>query len=121
MEDTARTPGHPIDLDALDAATGGDRELARELFAILRTDAPSQLERIRKALLNGDCVEIRQVAHRLRGSLLTLGVPAAAQIASDLEQQAAQSQRTGTFCCRRSTVDTLETEIVRSIEVAATL
>lgn len=121
MNHAATATGYPIDLEALDAATGGDRELARELFAILQSDAPSQIERIREALRAGDCVEVRQAAHRLRGSLLALGVPAAAQVASELEKQAVDSQRTGKCCCERGAVDTLETEIVRGIEVGTTL
>jgi HPt (histidine-containing phosphotransfer) domain-containing protein len=106
----------PINIEALDAQTGGDRALARELFEILEQDASPQLARIRGALSTGECLEVRAAAHRLRGALLALGAPAAAEAAGMLEKQAVLSEQSGSCCCDASVIDTLESEILRSIE-----
>ncbi|HEY7292812.1 MAG TPA: response regulator [Vicinamibacterales bacterium] len=68
--------------------TGGDRGLLREVIQLFRTDYPSSLRTIDRALRGRDPEALRLAAHRLKGSIATVGAPAARQVAADLEEMA---------------------------------
>jgi HPt (histidine-containing phosphotransfer) domain-containing protein len=71
--------------------TGGDRRLLEEVVQLFRADYPSSLRKIDRALQGRDPEALRLAAHRLKGSIATVGAPAARQVAADLEE-AARSQ-----------------------------
>jgi HPt (histidine-containing phosphotransfer) domain-containing protein len=71
--------------------TGGDRRLLKEVIQLFRADYPSALRRINRALKGRDPEALRLAAHRLKGSIATVGAPAARQVAAELEE-AARSQ-----------------------------
>lgn len=55
---------------------GGNRELAMELFTMLRQELPGRRTAIRAALASGDMDTLHHHAHKLHGSTLYCGVPA---------------------------------------------
>src|SRR5215471_2724638 len=68
--------------------TGGDRRLLKEVVQLFRADYPSSLRKIDRALRRRDPEAVRLAAHRLKGSIATVGAPAARQAASELEETA---------------------------------
>ena len=68
---------------------GGDAALLAEIAEIFRGDSPSLLESIESALSAGEFRPVGVAAHRLKGSLGTLGARAAAAAARKLEEAAA--------------------------------
>jgi len=68
--------------------TGGDRRLLKEVVQLFRTDYPSSLRRIDRALQARDAEALRLAAHRLKGSIATVGAPAARRVAAELEETA---------------------------------
>jgi HPt (histidine-containing phosphotransfer) domain-containing protein len=70
------------------AYTGGDRRLLKELVSLFRSDYPSSLRRIDRALRNRDFEAVRLAAHGLKGAIATVGAPAGSQAAAQLEQAA---------------------------------
>lgn len=75
-----------LDLPGLVAQTGDDQELLRQLVEAFRRDAPEQVSWLLAAHGRGSLEEVRQRAHRLRGSLGYLHAPRAQRAASQLEQ-----------------------------------
>ncbi len=70
------------------ATTGGDRRLLREIVAMFRSDCPSALRRIERALGKRDAEALRMAAHALKGAVATVGSSAGRHAAADLEQLA---------------------------------
>jgi PAS domain S-box-containing protein len=68
--------------------TGGDRRLLKEVVHLFRADYPSSLRKIERALQGRDPEALRLAAHRLKGSIATVGAPAARQVAAELEETA---------------------------------
>jgi CheY-like chemotaxis protein/HPt (histidine-containing phosphotransfer) domain-containing protein len=68
--------------------TGGDRRLLKEVVQLFRADYPSSLRKIDRALQARDPEALRLAAHRLKGSIATVGAPAARQAAAELEETA---------------------------------
>jgi two-component system, sensor histidine kinase and response regulator len=66
--------------------TGGDRRLLKEVVQLFRADYPSSLRKIHRALQGRDSEALRLAAHRLKGSIATVGAPAARQVAQELEE-----------------------------------
>jgi CheY-like chemotaxis protein len=81
-----------FDQQAALAHTGGDRRLLKEIVALFRSDAPSYLERIGRALKRQDAEALRTAAHGLKGAIATVGSPAGRQAAADVEQAGRASQ-----------------------------
>jgi HPt (histidine-containing phosphotransfer) domain-containing protein len=73
----------------------GDPDLVQELAQLLVETAPPQVEAVRSAVVAGDAVALRAAAHRLRGSLLAFGVPAAIEAATRLEAMGSAGNLTG--------------------------
>jgi HPt (histidine-containing phosphotransfer) domain-containing protein len=80
----------------------GDLGLVRELAQLLVDTTPSQLEAIRSAVAAGDAGALRAAAHRLRGSLVTFGVPDAVETARALEAMGSDGDLTGAEALRTS-------------------
>ncbi len=73
------------DRDSAMARTSGDRALLDELTRIFLEETPETLRKIEQALEARDARAVERLAHRLKGALLTLAAPAAAEAALDLE------------------------------------
>jgi CheY-like chemotaxis protein/HPt (histidine-containing phosphotransfer) domain-containing protein len=68
--------------------TGGDRRLLEDVVHLFRADYPSSLRQIDRAVQRRDPEALRLAAHRLKGSIATVGAPAARRVAADLEETA---------------------------------
>ncbi len=86
-----RTTAHPPKSDAIFdersalAHTGGDRKLLKEIITLFRSDAPSYVRRIERALKREDGEALRTAAHGLKGAIATVGSPAGRQAAAEVE------------------------------------
>jgi HPt (histidine-containing phosphotransfer) domain-containing protein len=101
-----------LQVTAFDAAAlckeYGDLGLVRELAQLLVDTTPAQLEAIRSSVAAGDAVALRAAAHRLRGSLVSFGVPDAVETARTLEALGSSGDLTG--------ADALRTSLARDVE-----
>lgn len=79
-----RTEG-PVDFERLSGFVGDDPELLAEVVQIFLDDSPVSLENAARAISQADSGALERSAHRLRGSLVTMGANAAAETASLLE------------------------------------
>jgi HPt (histidine-containing phosphotransfer) domain-containing protein len=70
------------------AATGGDAELANELFATLSATLSQEVREIKASFAAEDWPGVLQSAHRLRGATSYCGVPALDSALQALEQAA---------------------------------
>ncbi|HJS73691.1 MAG TPA: response regulator, partial [Vicinamibacteria bacterium] len=73
------------DRDSAMARASGDRALLDELTRIFLEENPETLRRIEQALETRDANAVERLAHRLKGALLTLAAPRAAEAALELE------------------------------------
>jgi len=64
---------------------GGDEKLLRELCQIYLKESPKLLEKLRRAVSQGDAEAVGQVAHNIKGELSYLGADNAMQAARQLE------------------------------------
>jgi HPt (histidine-containing phosphotransfer) domain-containing protein len=64
----------------------GDELLLRELVQIFLEESPKQLAKLKHAIETENLVEVERTAHSLKGELVYLGLPDAAQHAKDLER-----------------------------------
>ena len=71
------------------ARTGGDRKLLVEMIALFRSDYPSYLRRINRALQRRDGEALRTSAHALKGALATVASERGRELAADLERMGA--------------------------------
>jgi PAS domain S-box-containing protein len=84
-----------FDEQAALAYTGGDRGLLEEVVALFRSDTPSSLRRIERAVRRGDGEALRAGAHALKGSIATVGSKAGRDAAARLEQIGRSSEFDG--------------------------
>ncbi len=71
--------------EALDRL-GGDEDLFRELCQIFSEESPKLLEKLRRALADGDPEAVKRTAHSLKGEVSYLGAGRASQAARQLEE-----------------------------------
>ncbi|MCG8105759.1 MAG: response regulator [Candidatus Thiodiazotropha endolucinida] len=64
------------DMDKLLAITGGDQQLADEMFKQLCLELPQQLLTIKKLIDESDWSNLKELAHKIHGSTSSCGVPA---------------------------------------------
>ena len=102
--------GVPV-LDRAEALgrAGGDQALLAEILAIFRNDTPFISKAIERALAEGSCPPVAASAHRLKGSLGTLGAGASFAAAERLEEAAA----TGNLRLAREAWKVLRSELDR--------
>lgn len=74
-----------LNLDYLAEITGGDQELRDELIALFENDSQVQLKNIAEASLANDSERLRQVIHKFRSSLFSVGLLNTANQYKDLE------------------------------------
>jgi protein-histidine pros-kinase len=90
-ESCDRAPGSSVPEKALwDRAAaldrlGGDESLLDELIELFFNDYPVLARRLTEALARGDIASLREPAHKLKGSLGALGLPATAGLAQEIE------------------------------------
>ena len=70
------------------AYSGGDRQLLKDVIKLFRSDYPTSLRRIDRALRRRDHEALRLAAHGLKGAIATVGSSAGRQAAAELEQTA---------------------------------
>jgi HPt (histidine-containing phosphotransfer) domain-containing protein len=96
-----------FDPSALWQRVDGDMQLLGELVKIFAAEYPELLLKIDAATRDGDAEALREASHKLKGSLLQLSAPVAAQAASNLERLAASNSLNNVVL----SVNTLKTEI----------
>lgn len=74
-----------LDHDCLEESCGGDPEFARELFQDLSGRASQLRQAMGDALAAGSNDGVRKAAHELKGSSLTLGAEAVADLCKRIE------------------------------------
>ncbi|HKT50963.1 MAG TPA: Hpt domain-containing protein [Candidatus Angelobacter sp.] len=107
-----------FDPSALWRRVDGDMQLLAELVKIFAAEYPELLLKIDSAARDGDAETLREASHKLKGSLLQLSAPVAAQAAADLERLAASNSLNDAVL----SVNTLKKEIdflVRLLEAMA--
>jgi HPt (histidine-containing phosphotransfer) domain-containing protein len=78
-----------LDVDATLDRIGGNTQLFDRLVRIFRRQTPPLVTELHAALQDGDAVRARELAHKLKGSLRSVGGNAAQAIAARLEEEAA--------------------------------
>jgi two-component system, sensor histidine kinase and response regulator len=106
-----------IDRAAALARVEGDVELLRELIELFLDDSAKLLSEVRESVVHGDEKALERAAHRLKGSLGTLG----AQATFDLAQRLEEMGRDGNLVNAKTALDRLEKEIERLTSTLATL
>lgn len=76
----------PVDFDQLKEYVGEDPVLLAEVIQVFLDDSPVALENATRAISAKDANALEISAHRLKGSLATMGAEAAAELASRLEK-----------------------------------
>ncbi len=74
-----------LNWEALMERIDGDRDLVRQLVTVFHAETPPLVQAIRTAVERADSASIGRAAHRLRGTLTTLGAEAASEPALRLE------------------------------------
>jgi PAS domain S-box-containing protein len=75
-----------FDQDAALAHTGGDLQLLREIVGLFRSDYPTSLQKITRAIERRDGEALRLAAHSLKGSIGAVGSLAGRNAAAELEE-----------------------------------
>ncbi len=75
-----------LDLDTALGVVDSDRELLREMAQLFLNQCPKLLGEIRDSVLRGDAPAVEQAAHKLKGSVGSLGAQRAYQAALRLEE-----------------------------------
>jgi two-component system sensor histidine kinase BarA len=81
-----------IDTKKLLDITGGDQKLAKEMLNQLCSELPQQLEEIQQYIQQQDWENLKEIAHKMRGSTSSCGVPALDFSVHQLEQITATKQ-----------------------------
>ena len=103
------------------AYSGGDRRLLADVVKLFRSDYPSALRRIERALRRRDGEALRMAAHGLKGAVATVGGTAGRQAAADLEQMGKGQQldgAPGAFATLRREIDRLNEAFIAAGLVA---
>jgi signal transduction histidine kinase/DNA-binding response OmpR family regulator len=80
--------GDELDIEAALCLMGGDEELFSELCRLFLQESPALIDSVRAALAQGDSIAVYRAAHKLKGSLSTIGGLKAARAALVLEELA---------------------------------
>jgi len=107
----AGPPTAILDLETARARVEGDLDLMGQLVQAYRAETPACLDRIGDAVSRGDLSVIERGAHRLKGSLATLGADRGAAAAQRLVEAARRQDGAGArdaWAVLRSELNTLE-------------
>jgi PAS domain S-box-containing protein len=88
-------------------ATGGDRELLREVMGEFLTEYPRLIEQAQAAIRAGDAPTACRTAHTIKGALRTLGANSAGRRAEELEKPL----RSGALDAANELLDVLISEV----------
>ncbi len=98
---------------------GGDTALLNEVVRLYRKEGPGLLKEIRDALSCDDTERVQRAAHRLQGSIVTLGGAAASNAAGRLEEHGAENQleeARGAFADLEREIERFESELQSLVE-----
>ncbi|MEM7314069.1 MAG: Hpt domain-containing protein [Planctomycetota bacterium] len=98
-----------LNLEGLMEHVNSDVELLSELVDIFGEYYPEHLSAIRDAVSDGDCLNIRETAHQLKGAVSNFHAPCAVAIARQMED----AGRDGQLELARACCDQLCEEIER--------
>lgn len=90
-ETKTKEPGG-LDFSVLEEATGGDRDLMRELAALYLSDADLQIRAIEDAVSSRDLERVRRISHNLVIASESVGAQGAAEAFRLLEESARDGQ-----------------------------
>jgi HPt (histidine-containing phosphotransfer) domain-containing protein len=82
----AQAGGGVIDVEEMRRRFGGDDDLVREIAREFVVGLAPMRAALTAASVKNDLVEMGRVAHRLRGALLEVAAPSAAQLARKIEE-----------------------------------
>ncbi|MBS1189365.1 MAG: multi-sensor hybrid histidine kinase [Rhodocyclaceae bacterium] len=85
----AQEEGEEFDYEGFLELVMGDKELAHAILQIFVANAPGDFGRLEEAVAGGDCRQIRQAAHYLKGVAANVLAPGVKALALDIEQAAA--------------------------------
>ncbi|MDH3629298.1 MAG: Hpt domain-containing protein [Acidobacteriota bacterium] len=72
---------------------GGDAELLGDIIQLFLGESPKMLQGVREASERDDLVTLQRTAHTLKGALLNISAPQAADVAARIEQAGRDGQR----------------------------
>lgn len=98
-----------FNLDEALQRVDGDRDLLAEIAGIFLSNAPAMVADVLAAVNAGNADGVSRTAHRLKGSILTFGAPAAAGAALTLEANG----RAGDLSTAHADVERLSAEVDR--------
>jgi signal transduction histidine kinase/CheY-like chemotaxis protein len=101
-----------FDTEMFDNNIDHDTALGRELLECLEADAPDLMDRIRKAIAEGDAEELSHAAHALKGTLGNFFAKASFETARQLEEMG----RDGTCAEALPRVEELQTQLLVLIQ-----
>jgi len=110
------TSGVCVHWEELKSNCGEDEELMREVVGIFLSESPQMLEDIRQSWREKNPTALKQTAHRLKGSLMSLAAHAAARSAHALEQMGYEAKLEGAdkmMAELESAMSELRTELLR--------
>ena len=81
-----------VDLQSLQAHVGGDMQIVTELVEIFEGYYPDQRSSLENAINGSDCVEVRELAHTLKGALSNFFAIKATNTARTLEYAGRDSE-----------------------------
>lgn len=101
-----QTPPFNAPVDAATAATGlpvfdhlaalsrldDDKELLATLLVMAFENIPKTIAHLEETLLNGDAIQVKLEAHKLKGVAATVGAAALARVAMQIQSLAADNQ-----------------------------
>lgn len=96
-----------LDLELLKTNLGDDPEFLRSVIAVFLQEMKSDFERLQKAIHAQETLSILELAHKLKGSCLTVGASRVAKSLENLEETA--KYRNTPLCL--SILPTLESEV----------
>ena len=82
----ATEAGEQPDFESALRLLNGNRALLHSVMARFTTDAPVEIAGLADAIARGRAAEVRERAHRFKGSLLYTGYPPAADAAAALQR-----------------------------------
>ena len=85
MAGPVEATGGEVNFEQLKEFVGDDPVLLAEVIQIFLDDSPLALDNAARAIINADSAALEASAHRLKGSLSTIGAGAAAETANLLE------------------------------------
>ncbi len=98
-----------IDMEDILELVDGDVEMVWELVGLFVEDSPKLISKIREALGNEDATALREAAHGLKGSALSIAAKPMAEVALQIEMLA----RDGNLADVGESCDLLEEEMAR--------